>query len=785
MPDLPRDFTSPARVAIGTPYSGTFEVRSGAIDSDAIGFEAEAGVTYRLRVNAGTFDQSRNPLFRENWDRDGLIDRQNPFGPEADQVLYATSDSTGTVFVNVESYGLGNGDHPYTVTIQEVQGDPSPFATNAQPLAIGQTLNLRNDFYFDEEMFAVTLVGGQRYEFQATEVGVSVFNEIRLFRESGDGAGLEWIVGETPFQTAHDRMLLVTPPEDGEYFLRLQGGSSPGAYTLTSRESDDLSGGPDTSASITVGNSQTGWFDGASDTDAYAIDLLAGVPYDFELISDFGMLLHLLGPDGELMVRGDTSLTTSVNSDGTYYIAPQARYGFANSNFGPIEGAFTLTASFGADIPGNTQTEEQLTIGTPLTEELFPNDTDWFGMSLAADTSYRLSYSRSESRETRLSLNDASGQPLIASMGEPARPIYFASGEGGNFFAGIQSLDRQGGTYTLRIDPVTDIGQSVATAAEMPLNTERRSHLFHQDEDWFSVTPEGDSLIMVEYNRAHGAKPELRIGGGRLDLDGQSYGGIAATVVSEADPFILEVSDRAGNAANFYTLHVAQLRDAGTDGREALVGTDGNDTLSALANNDTLLGGDGNDSLFAGRGEDLLFGGQGDDGLFGGLGHDRLNGDRGNDLLAGHAGDDNLVGGHGNDTLVGGAGDDFLNGGYAPDILYGGDGADQFYHAARMRDSSDWSHGTDWIADYSDMEGDVLVFRSGAVRDVLFDLQDLGAGDANTDELVISVRTNLGDIRDAFVLVDGAGLNQLFYNLGDGVDTLGDGVDTLNIFLTV
>ncbi|WP_323783906.1 calcium-binding protein [Thalassovita sp.] len=216
----------------------------------------------------------------------------------------------------------------------------------------------------------------------------------------------------------------------------------------------------------------------------------------------------------------------------------------------------------------------------------------------------------------------------------------------------------------------------------------------------------------------------------------------------------------------------------GLNGDDLLLGRGGDDTLRGGLGRDTLGGGDGNDSLFgwmvagiengaendqgdsidAGAGNDMAFGGYGNDILYGGDGDDTLAGEHGVDTIIGQSGNDILSGGGFSDILFGNDGMDFLNGGYGHDRLNGGAGADRFYHAGVS------GHGTDWIQDFSDAEGDALVVddaHHASQYQVNF-ANTPGAGQAEVAEAFVIYRPT-GQI--LWALVDGGALDSITLNI--------------------
>lgn len=191
-----------------------------------------------------------------------------------------------------------------------------------------------------------------------------------------------------------------------------------------------------------------------------------------------------------------------------------------------------------------------------------------------------------------------------------------------------------------------------------------------------------------------------------------------------------------------YSFEEGQLRDyfrqtspkMGSESQDVLSGTSDADHLLALGGDDTLDAGNGSDTIDAGDGDDFVFGGYGNDEIYGREGDDNLLGGFGADRISGDEGSDILTGSARSDVILGGNGDDFLNGGWGHDILKGGSGADRFYHEGIL------DHGSDWITDFYDPEGDELVFgRSASSDDFLVQYAETtGAGAAGISEAFIT-----------------------------------------------
>ena len=216
-------------------------------------------------------------------------------------------------------------------------------------------------------------------------------------------------------------------------------------------------------------------------------------------------------------------------------------------------------------------------------------------------------------------------------------------------------------------------------------------------------------------------------------------------------------------------------------GNDTVTGGEGADMLDGGEGADTLVGGGGDDSLTGGTQvtdlRDVIFGGDGNDTIDGGYGNDELRGDAGNDVIAGGFGADTVIGGTGDDTLTGSAlgdllfgsdGDDFLNGGFGFDRVNGGAGADAFFHIGVA------DHGSDWIQDYTQAQGDVLVFGIEDATAEQFQINPAttaNAGAANVAEAFI-VYIPTGQIM--WALVDGMGESQIILQIdGQTFDLMG------------
>lgn len=286
----------------------------------------------------------------------------------------------------------------------------------------------------------------------------------------------------------------------------------------------------------------------------------------------------------------------------------------------------------------------------------------------------------------------------------------------------------------------------------------------------------------------------LRYQGYSLRLEDQSLSGfdLEQALALEVPHVALSLFDIPEDPTLYGTAGADELVDGDSDG--VLLGLDGNDRLVGNGGNDSLEGGKGADTLNGGAGNDTIVGGDSADDLrdviFGGTGHDVIDGGYGNDLIYGQEGNDTIEGGWGADEVIGQEGDDVLNGAVYSDQVFGGDGSDfvnggfghdringgadddVFYHLGVA------NHGSDWIQDYTAVDGDVLLFGQANASRGQFQVN------YTHTENEAGERSGADDVAEAFViyrptgqiiwaLVDGEGQDDIWLRIA-GSDTLYD-----------
>ncbi|MCB1518728.1 MAG: pre-peptidase C-terminal domain-containing protein [Hyphomicrobiaceae bacterium] len=553
---------------------------------------------------------------------------------------------------------------------------PANLSTTAD-LAVGDTIITDVNFAGDFDWIRVSLEAGVTYRFTMTadngtniDASIIVRNAAgTIVRNDDNGTGL---VNEFEFTVPPGAALQDFYLDVGDF-----NSSATGRYSLTVVEKppfgfNDI---PDDNSSIetlTTAATVSSNIGGAGDRDWFAVDLVAGTTYTFEMtqngVSNLTSHLMLRKAGGKILAddwdsgRGGSQLTFTATQTGTFFLDAGA---LSNT-----DGNYNLTmyegSPFGAnDIAGDKNTTATLQHGDIVKSKIAPidldDDEDWFKVELKAGETYTFTMEATagSALDGYLGIFRPNGD-LVASINNGQHPDdprgWIGPGDG----SGDVEL-----TYT-----ATKTGTYYLAATTAITSTNLAGH--------------SDGAYRVSM---------LQAGKG-----------------TDRDDILI-----------------------GTDENDVLDGLAGNDLIRGRGGNDFLVGGPGDDRLFGNAGNDVLNYTRGDDLLDGGAGFDRfyctrsrsdnkgfeidlrlkgwqemphgrvklvsiedvygsfwrdvlkgsnaderLFGSSGNDLLIGRGGSDDLRGGDDKDTLQGDGGRDKIDGGYGNDQLTGGKGGDTF-----------------------------------------------------------------------------------------------------------
>lgn len=303
---------------------------------------------------------------------------------------------------------------------------PGSIATDAS-IAVNSTRTSTIDFDGDQDYFQISLTPGT-YEFalRAASSGAGSLSDPLLTLLSSSGG---FVASNDDGGTGLDSLLnfIVTSP--ATYFLSAGAyGNATGTYELgvtqLSGESGDIGETIDTAGRLNVGQSTTNELEFGGDRDWFAIDLVNGTAYTFDLVGNSltDPYLALYNENGTIVAANDNdgegqnaSLDFVANRTATYYLSAEA---FSTFETGTYTLSAVQRADNGDDYADGPNTSGALdaingSIGGRL-ETL--GDRDWFRVDLEAGSTYEFQLNRANTAQPLsdpfLYLYDANGSLL-------------------------------------------------------------------------------------------------------------------------------------------------------------------------------------------------------------------------------------------------------------------------------------------------------------------------------------------------------------------------------------
>ncbi|TNE63216.1 MAG: calcium-binding protein [Alphaproteobacteria bacterium] len=803
-------------LVLDEPYSGSIDFPG---DIDELTFEVTAGSLYSVvftsegsnSVNASIHYEGGDSVITTHIYHSDYVTTEYTFGVQQD----------GLINFGLSRYSSSVGG--YTVEISLLDDDePNGLGQTTWSLGVGETLEGTLEAKLDEDYIAVYLEAGTVYEAHAERTDSDSVPYLTFALMDADGGEIEALYQSTEHNESTSYYMV---QETGTYYLEVGGNyfhwAGDYAVSLDSLTDDEPTGGTDTAAYIARGGSHDGTIDYTADHDVVAADLVGGIRYDIELVSDgyyTVRLADILDSDSDSQEYsytvdqdGNAVYSITATEGGTYYFDIWAE---------DYTGAYQVALVQSYNLNGTSRSEQlQGSNDDEIITGLYGQDT-LLGFGGDDTLLGGSGYDVLKGGDGNDLLNGGSGvDTLDGGDGNDTASYDTAS------YGVIASLGDEGGTYG---DAYGDLFVSVENLTGSRYNDRL----------------EGDQYDNI-LTGGEGADTLYGSAGSDTASYTNSSAGVSANLVSGLG---------SGGDANG-DKYIAIENLTGSRYGDSLIGNRSANVLAGGAGDDTLVAGYGYDSLSGGDGDDYLKGGYGIDTLEGGAGADTLDGEQdndwvsyagsdegvsltllgngwatgsggdaegdrvanvqritgsehndslggnsGNNWIIGGDGDDLLEGGVGVDTLEGGLGNDTIRGNYTADSLSGGDGADGVF-GGYGNDTLDGGDGDDTLLGERDMDlihggnGDDLI-GGGTEADTLY-------GDAGNDTIRASEGNDLvygGDGDDSIeggngrdTITGGAGDDWLsgggepdtfIFADGDGNDTISDfqvGRDTLDL----
>ena len=669
--DLPDDTTTTGRAVVGDTVSG--EVGA-YFDTDWFAVDLVAGRTYVIDLRGnGTGDGSlRDPKLKGVYDSDGTWisgQRNDDGGDGLNSRLTITATETATHYIGAGAHLTGLGTYELEVT--DTTGDTATvdpvddFAAESTTTGVlvpdtdtGVALAYGDiDSGGDVDWFAIDLEANQSVVLRLTGYSPETRSYVGGIQNpqikgvydadgnllsdttTADPRAWQWFGEDSRilgFQTAGGRQwqearLVFTATEAGTYYVAagsLQSAQT-GKYTLAvspGPAADDFSDDTTTSGEVIVGSSVQGDIEWEDDVDWFAVELTAGVRYEFDLAGPedsreypvFGRYIwdgqgnpyaswrsgtdSVVDPDNTI----DHGFFTPLNS-GTYYIPVSGgsydSFWFGNSTLDEYWDealAYTLNVAEAEEQPqppaddftAETSTSGELEVdGEAVSGEIeVAGDVDWFAVELVADKTYvfiqRGSF-RSDENTLRspkiVGVYDSDGNP-IADTGSSdqsdsfvgARIAYKATETGTHYVA----VDSDGWTTANRVGTYTIEAQEIASDA-VPADSTTTQTMGVRTV-WFEVELEDAKSYIVKATDS-----DLDIQPFRLDvynadgerLDNGGYGDSVSRTV--------RAPTNGGNPGGTY--YIAVSTDTTNHGTEYTVVTQEVDSSTAHTTTPTII----------------------------------------------------------------------------------------------------------------------------------------------------------------------------------------------------
>lgn len=516
-------------------------------DSDWYAVQLTAGQAYLFGLSSGAPLDTSLDLYDANgtW----LDSSWTSAGDES--ILFAPA-STGTYYLavygdysNTGSFTLSSSLSSTTPLIDTV-GDWYTDANVGAIAAVG-SVSGSIDSSYDSDWYAVQFTAGQSYLLQLSS-GTPLDTSLYLYDSNGN-----WLDGSWSY--AADETLLFTAVSSGTYYVAVYGDyANTGGFTLSSSApstgatgTDAIPAGTSTAETLAVGQSIAGTINSDTDYgDWYGMSLLANTTYQVDLSAVlFDGQLGLYDADGMFVswadsgARGDAeALVYTIAQSGTYYIGV-ASYDGTPGDFQLGLSQVSVSGGTVDNVGGSSATAGSINVPDQVSSAIDDEaDTDWFRVTLSADTLYQFDLS-SYFIDGTLALYDAyEVQQAYADnglyVGDP-ESLFYTPTTAGTYYIEVSGYGSTTGSFQLStIDYAGRTGDFVvgdaSTTATVSMPGTEWGHIDSAasagvyDSDWYNVRLVAGAIYRVDLSSD-------------ATLDGilSLYGMDGASLLTEAD----------------------------------------------------------------------------------------------------------------------------------------------------------------------------------------------------------------------------------------------------------
>ena len=532
--DFSADTTTEGRVAVDSPVTGTIETEG---DEDWFVVELVAGRTYMFDLEGAPTERGtlENPYLSGIYDADGNLvsdTTDDNGGVSTNSRVTFTPTEGGTYYVAASAYESYEGT--YTVAVMEVTessdsvseapGEDLPTdTTTTGRVAVEGTATGTIGTVGDLDWFAVELVAGRTYELdlESEPTGRGTLEDPYLAGVYDNGGNLISDTTDDDGGILTNSRVTFTPIEDGTYYVAASAYDSfEGTYRIAVTDVTELSIGSvseahdkdlpadtTTKGRVAVDGRATGAIGMETDEDWFAVELVAGRTYEFDLEGEptgrgtleDPYLTGIYDADGNLIsdttdddggYLANSRVTFTPTEDGTYYVATAAYVPVAiiAANAEPEPPADELSAGMytvsvtdvtelsvgavsevdapGEDLPADTTTMGSMAVNGRTTGRIWTGgDQDWFAVELVADQIYEFNLEGEPTGRGTLEdpyltgIYDADGNLIADTTNDDGgistnSRVTFAPTENGIYYVAASAFASGVGNYTLFVEDV-------------------------------------------------------------------------------------------------------------------------------------------------------------------------------------------------------------------------------------------------------------------------------------------------------------------------------------------
>ena len=454
-----------------------------------------AGRTYRFNLNGNTLSDPNLSLRSSSGSELASNDDFN--GSRNSQITF-TAVTAGTYYLDAGGFSDRTGSYTLLAVDISPVDDFANSASTTGSVSIGGSSTGVVESSGDRDWFRVSLLAGRTYRFNLNGNTLSD-PTLSLRNSSGDQLSFNDDFNDRNSQ------ITFTATNAGTYYLDAGAFSDrTGSYTLLAVDIspvDDFANSSSTTGSVSIGGSSTGVVDSNGDRDWFAVTLVAGRSYRFNLNGNslYDPTLYLRNSSGvELAYNDDfndrnAQIAFTATTAGTYYLDAGA--------YSTGTGSYTLLAADTSpvdDFAASTSTTGTIAIGGSRTGTVdFNGDRDWFRLTLVAGQTYRFNLNGNTLSDPTLSLRNSSGSELAFNddFNGTNSQIIFTATNAGTYYLDAGSYSSGTGSYTLLATSSTptqdtdDFAGSTSTTGTVAIGASSTGVVnSNGDRDWFRVT---------------------------------------------------------------------------------------------------------------------------------------------------------------------------------------------------------------------------------------------------------------------------------------------------------